>query len=161
MWRSHWVALVVLLRTVGHVLKKVDARSDPVLGKIVEDHWQYINARKEIHPLFWKFIEEERNNILKTFDVRVKVSAHTYRTANDRGLTYHQLVEKYGESFDLMFGEHEEDALYIAQMAHEWWDDQLRVIEVAWHQEILNPFTGDKIWDLLNMSFELDRGARR
>lgn len=33
-WRVHWVGVVALIRAAGHVLDKVDGRSDSELGRL-------------------------------------------------------------------------------------------------------------------------------
>ena len=68
-WRIRWASSVVLLRAVGHVLKKVDAARDPTLGQVIHQEWMRLNASKPEPLIFWKFIEEERNNILKEYKI--------------------------------------------------------------------------------------------
>jgi hypothetical protein len=142
------------------VLDKVDRKNDAVLASIIDDHWRYLNTKKRSFPIFWEFIEKERNNILKTFEVGIKIVPHTIYTHLDRGLSYQQIVERHGEFWDLIFGDEEESGLEVADKAYEWWDENLRVIEMAWLRKIPDPFTSDRIWELLNESYELERTMR-
>jgi len=45
-WRIRWASVVVLLRVVGHVLKKVDAARDPLLEQVINEKWQQLNTSK-------------------------------------------------------------------------------------------------------------------
>lgn len=67
-FRLRWVALVALLRTVGHVLHKVDGFSNPDVQREVELAWARWKAHRQEHAIFWDFIEEERNSILKAYE---------------------------------------------------------------------------------------------
>jgi hypothetical protein len=67
-FRIHWASVIVLLRTVGHVLEKIDAKTDPTLGKAVSQKWQEIRNSKPEPEIYWGFIEKERNNILKQYE---------------------------------------------------------------------------------------------
>jgi len=64
-WRIHWAAAVSLIRAVGHVLDKVDGR-DPVRKAISKEFFQRWKEDPE-HEIFPKFIEHERNNLLKEY----------------------------------------------------------------------------------------------
>lgn len=66
-WRLFWVAGVALLRTVGHVLVKVDAKVSPSHAEAVRTLWNRLQSDREASAIFWDFIEEERNNLLKTY----------------------------------------------------------------------------------------------
>jgi hypothetical protein len=66
-WRRRWIIAVVLLRAVGHVLEKVDgARSDKHKVEISR-WWARLNSAKPNPAIFWLFIEEERNTIVKEY----------------------------------------------------------------------------------------------
>ena len=64
-----WVAAVSLARAVGHVLQKVDAQRSQHLSSAVTTAyagWKRAPARNEI---FWSFIEDERNSLLKQYEI--------------------------------------------------------------------------------------------
>jgi hypothetical protein len=50
---------------------------------------------------------------------------------SDRGLTYQQLVSKYGERKMIVWGEEAEDGLRLLETALNWWEMNLRAIEQA------------------------------
>ena len=78
-FRVSWVAVVALLRTVGHVLRNVDAREgDTHLKKAIADLWSNLKAgeKQRQPPIFWDFIEQERNLILKEYILGAKRTAH-------------------------------------------------------------------------------------
>ena len=80
-FRSSWFAVVGLLRAVGHVLEKCDAAADPHLSKAVDASWKELNASKPEPPIFWGFIDAERNRFLKNYEHGLH-SVQIYRTGN-------------------------------------------------------------------------------
>jgi hypothetical protein len=69
-WSRHWVTVVSLLRAVGHVLEKVDAKSDPQLARVVRAHFEQLKTTKPQPQIYWQFIVEERNSVLKEYRFR-------------------------------------------------------------------------------------------
>lgn len=69
-WRVHWAGAVALLRAVGHVLEKVDGTSEE-LKKLVREAYQSWKDDRETHAIFWEFIANERNNILKEYNFNI------------------------------------------------------------------------------------------
>src|SRR6185312_1454897 len=64
----NYVAALALVRAVGHVLDKVDANENgPRPGLSVDVAYAKWKANRDEHRIFWEFIEEERNNILKEY----------------------------------------------------------------------------------------------
>ena len=68
-WRTRWTALVALLRAVGHVLYKVDGAQSPEWRRAVDVAWDRVRASKPEPEILWEFIEKERNNVLKAYQV--------------------------------------------------------------------------------------------
>jgi hypothetical protein len=68
LWRLRWVGLVVLLRAIGHVLNKVDREVNPEGRIVIDNAWEELRGSKPEPKIFWKFIEDERNNILKAYN---------------------------------------------------------------------------------------------
>lgn len=66
-FRLLWVAAVALVRTVGHVLHKIDGGAEPALRQVAERHFKAWKAGDPSHRIFEGFIERERNNILKEY----------------------------------------------------------------------------------------------
>jgi hypothetical protein len=57
-WRRRWTTVVVLLRTVLHILHKVDAERDPEVRSAVQAVWLDLKASKPEPATLWCFIEE-------------------------------------------------------------------------------------------------------
>ncbi len=70
-FRTSWVTVVTLLRAVGHVLKNVDGNSNPRIGKIIREEWDKLRKTKPEPRILWKFIEQERNNVLKLYQIGI------------------------------------------------------------------------------------------
>jgi hypothetical protein len=68
-FRILWVAGVALLRTVGHVLHKVDSTRGPALKTAIDHAYQDWKRNTEANAVFWDFIEQERNNLLKEYRI--------------------------------------------------------------------------------------------
>ena len=74
LWKPRWAGLVTLLRAVGHVLGKVDAAENAQTRRVVDAAWKSLGQSKPEPRLFWEFIEEERNNVVKAYQVGVGVN---------------------------------------------------------------------------------------
>ena len=68
-FRVLWVAGIALARAVGHVLKNVDSEKDDVTKMAVASAYTSWKANKPSNAIFWEFIEEERNQVLKQYEV--------------------------------------------------------------------------------------------
>ena len=66
-WRVEWVAVVTLLRAVGHVLDKIDAAHSSSIRIAVDAAWRCWKSTDETHAIFRDFIDRERNNVLKNY----------------------------------------------------------------------------------------------
>lgn len=122
-FRILWVGAVALARAVGHVLKKVDGE-DPLFAKAVETLWASWKADPEEHAIFWEFIEQERNNVLKTYelgyeegDIPVVAGGHVFELDEN---IYRPLLEGRWAG---------EDGRDILRLAIEWWSRQLEYVE--------------------------------
>jgi hypothetical protein len=56
-----------LLRAVGHVLKSVDAKASAEAKRAIDAEWRDLEEHKAKYPIFWKFILNERNNVVKEY----------------------------------------------------------------------------------------------
>lgn len=116
-WQIEWVATVALLRAVGHVLHKVDARRSADSREAVAAAYARWKTEPE-HAIFRDFIENERNNVLKRY--RLGEHAPAY------------LLQEDGSRILLEDGS---DALLLetpdfgpVQAALRWWDEQLAAL---------------------------------
>lgn len=108
-WRLHWVSGLALLRTVGHVLAKVDALASPAHAAAVDGLWAALKADRQSSAIFWSFIEEERNNLLKTYTFGAKLSS-----------------DEDGYFIEFADGQ---DAFQLFREAVYWWRHQLELLE--------------------------------
>lgn len=138
-WRIHWVAALALVRAVGHVLHKVDAKNR-IAKKTINSAYQTWKAN-ENHQIFNDFINRERNNILKEYQFNlhpnefVEVAAVLNLVESDSGQTS-QLADFFpiGENIyrPILDGYREgDDARDVYADAIEWWDQELSKIEAS------------------------------
>ncbi len=137
-WRLLWAGSVALLRAVGHVLKKIDGES-PQIRVVIDRRFDDWKRERQANSVFWDFIENERNNILKEYrssvspdeEILLTVQADgPSRGAGDMGQKgqvfrlseniYRPIVSGYGEG---------EDARDIYRQALDWWGRELAAIE--------------------------------
>lgn len=138
-WRVLWAGAMALLRTVGHVLRKVDG-ADERVGKAVDAAWNRWKGDRSSNAVFWEFIEEERNNILKEYrfsvldsaSVGLVVSSHADHASG--GLASDETLVSLGDNLfrPLIEGfRMGEDARDVYDDALRWWDVELSHIETA------------------------------
>ena len=137
-WRVHWVAALALVRAVGHVLKKIDGKDARYRVSIDAAFVEWKSNRSK-HAIFWDFIEEERNSILKEYqfnvhpmeEVDVLVSSTLRNTVTGENVQVGEVV-RLGENIyrPIMDGIGEGiDARDMYREALDWWDAELSVIE--------------------------------
>ncbi|HUG81870.1 MAG TPA: hypothetical protein VML01_09415 [Bryobacterales bacterium] len=125
-FRVLWVAGVALTRAVGHVLQKIDGEQNDATKKAVEAAYASWKADKLGNAIFWEFIEEERNQVLKQYELGfladpVNVMAGGEVTTLDGHL--------FCPITDGTFAG--EDCRDVLERAIEWWKRQLAEIECA------------------------------
>jgi len=108
-WRLYWVAGIALLRTIGHVLAKVDAKSSAQHSQAIDNLWRRFNADREGSWIFWEFIEKERNNLLKTYSFGAQLAP-----------------DEDGYRVEFADGQ---DAFQLFRQAIYWWRHQLMELE--------------------------------
>ena len=67
-FRIIWVAAIAQIRAVGHVLHKVNSERNPKLKGIIEDVFIEWKNNREDNAIFWDFVENERNSVLKQYE---------------------------------------------------------------------------------------------
>jgi len=126
-FRIHWVSMVTLLRVVGHVLDKVDAVSCSKLRKAVDENWQKLHAKRDENLIFWAFIEDERNSVLKEYGLRVALGDVPVVVRHDSGEEEFVLDECiFNPLTDGPYAG--EDGRDVARNAIAWWENQLSLI---------------------------------
>jgi hypothetical protein len=137
-WRFYWIAGIAMLRAVGHVLDKVDSNHSDLSKRIISDWWASNKLRRP--TIFFEFIEDERNNILKVYKFGAVAYPVTSSTMSDRGLSYAELVRKYGERKIIVWGDERRDGIELMGYALRWWEEELRTIEQSIIERIEQPF---------------------
>jgi len=118
-WRRRWAAAVGLLRTVGYVLYKVDAKSSPQLRAAVDAQWAALKKSEPEPAILWGFIEDERNRIVKEYASRA-----------GQGVTIliggPEAIYSYRMNEGPFAGRDPRD---LVREAIEWWDTCIKEIE--------------------------------
>jgi hypothetical protein len=110
-WKLLWVAGISLLRTIGHVLAKVDATKTFGHASEVERFWKALKEDRSSFSIFWNFIENERNNLLKTY-------------------TFGASLARDADGYYVKLGDGS-DAFQTFRQAVYWWRYHLSMIETA------------------------------
>ncbi|PKH03844.1 hypothetical protein CXF72_04035 [Psychromonas sp. MB-3u-54] len=131
-----WFSCVTLLRTIGHVLHKVDAQNFDVT--LQEELFVQFKVWKSSEPIFKEFIEKERNNILKEYDICVEVSevkesvnlitSDGFQLVSSDGYTLQatNTIEDFVKANGYCKGE---SPISILNSALNWWDIKLKKFE--------------------------------
>lgn len=122
-WRAEFIVAITTLRTVGHVLHKVDCKIYPEIAPTVNDRFRRWKQGKGDDELFVHFIENARNLLLKT-----------YAFPSDEGAVF-----KTDSSGELAPGDPDPDrvasgyfcgssVIGLLQHSHNWWQRELAEI---------------------------------
>lgn len=131
-WRVHWVACLTLLRAVGHVLDKADGDTGEKHRAVIKAKWEEWKADKDANAIFWNFVEEERNNLLKEYKFGVEPEPTYIVTQNGDMIVTEQdeLIITEDEFFRLSHvGFEDQEGRNVIGLAIEWWRKQLDEIE--------------------------------
>jgi hypothetical protein len=120
-WRRRYVAAVVLLRTVGYVLK-IDALQSNAYKHAIDNAWTDLNKSKPDPLIFWEFIDKERNNIIHEYEVRAGQGV-TVHLGQNKAIEYHYLIND-GQFQDC-------DQRDVLNEAINWWEEYLDGIDTA------------------------------
>ncbi len=125
-FRLFWIAGVALLRSVGHVLQKVDAERSPAVKLQVERVYSQWKRDRETNAILWEFIENERNNILKEYQIgflaepiEVVVQPNAQPFSLDENLFCPIAEGRYAG----------EDGRDVMADAISWWEKQIDILE--------------------------------
>lgn len=123
-FRVLWVAGIALARTVGYVLQKVDGKQNDAVRTAVASAYASWKADRSGNAIFWDFIEDERNRVLKQYEIGFfggpvdVVAGDQLHTLND-----HLFCPITDGPFS------GEDCRDILEQAIVWWEQQLDSIE--------------------------------
>ena len=125
-FRLYWVAAVALARAVGHVLHRVDGEDDATIRQAAASAYAGWKADKQGNAIFWDFIEQERNQILKEYEVGFFAGPIDVVAG---GALYSLDQHLFCPIADGEFAG--EDCRDILDQAIAWWESQLDRIEAA------------------------------
>lgn len=121
-WRRRWVATIVLLRTVGHVLDNVDSQRSPQMKAAIAAAWAQLKSQKPNPSIFWQFIDDERNNIVKEYLVGAGYNITVYPGA-ERPADFEYVINT-----GPFKGRAQRE---VIDEAIQWWGQYLDAIDVA------------------------------
>jgi hypothetical protein len=137
-WRVHWAGALALVRAVGHVLHKVDGAA-PDVRQQVDAAYKRWKSQKAKNAVFWEFIEDERNNIMKEYRFNLHPLDHvdvavmmTVRHPETGELSQVPQVVPIGENIyrPVLDGYSEgNDARDVYREALDWWATELATID--------------------------------
>ncbi|NLA82883.1 MAG: hypothetical protein GX849_08715 [Clostridiaceae bacterium] len=134
-FRIIWLASIVILRSIGHVLAKVDADSDPKHKDVIEAWWKSIHDKKDgENAIFHKFIESERNSIVKEYEINFQDNAQlTFGLFDQADMSNTVGMEEFQNLYHpVMDGPYSgEDVRDVLGEAISWWEKQLCIIEAS------------------------------
>ena len=113
LWRRRYLTAMVLVRTVGHVLDKVESPKSEAHRKAVAQSWNRIKSKK----LFSEFVKPERDSVVKEYSALTELKAR---------------VEPSETKLSLIVGSGEyegEDAIGLIEEAGGLWQMETERIE--------------------------------
>jgi hypothetical protein len=126
-YRRAWVCALALLRSVGHVLDKVDAKRNNRIKTAADGLYRSWKSNRAENAIFWDFIEEERNLILKEYELRYEDSP-TVLVSSDKSESAFRLEGNlFCPLIDGAFAG--EDGRDVVERAISWWEKQLVSLE--------------------------------
>jgi hypothetical protein len=127
-FRVHWVAAVALCRTVGHVLQKIDSNTSPQLKAAISQIYASWKAEPEVHHVFFEFIEDERNAVLKEYEFGFLSGPVDFLVLPSGFISTLEDNLFYPLSSGRFTGE---DCRDVLGLAINWWQTQLSEIDAA------------------------------
>lgn len=127
-FRLHWVAAVALCRAIGHVLQKVDSNTSPQLKTAISQIYDSWKAEPEAHHIFFEFIEDERNAVLKEYEFGF-LSGPVDLVVLPSGFTSTLEDNLFCPLSSGRFAG--EDCRDVLELAINWWQVQLSQIDAA------------------------------
>ena len=121
-FRLIWISAISLIRAVGHVLHKVDSKRSEELADGINELYKSWKSDRNKHKIFWEFIEAERNNVLKEYEIGFlgePVTIHVVDTEESYTVDWKLYCP-------LSSGEYvNEDCRCVLDDAIQWWKEQI------------------------------------
>lgn len=128
-FRILWVAAISICRSIGSVLHKIDGPKLLVLQNAIKLQWEDIIKNRDKNLIFHKFINAERNNILKEYSFGICDYDHTLSIGDTAEVLDECIFVPLNEGAYAM-----EDSRDVIAEAIEWWSNKLSSLE----QTIIN-----------------------
>lgn len=125
-FRVLWVAAIALCRAVGHVLQKIDSDTSPQLKVAISQIYASWKADPEMHHIFFEFIEDEHNSVLKEYEFGFMSGAVDLVMLPD-GSPANLSDNLFCPLSSGRFAG--EDCRDVLELAHQWWNAQLTQID--------------------------------
>ncbi len=130
-----WLASITGLRAVGHILAKTDKPNHPELANRIDQWWKKLNANKltEDNRIFFEFIEVERNDTIKEFELKYDKQPQSIAVIQQCNS---QTVERIFELDGLLYipmqdGSYAgEDVRDLIADAIKWWETQFEYLNL-------------------------------
>jgi hypothetical protein len=142
-WRTRWFAALVMLRAVGHVLEhETKSSTDAAVRAAAQRWWNDIKQSEPEPAIFWQFIYDDRNALLKDYsfttaespDRLARREGRAGRFSANMTLLFRPLgVDMFGErtNYEMALSPFiGRDARDVVEEAIQWWDRQLQAIEL-------------------------------
>jgi hypothetical protein len=120
--RLRWVAVITLLRVVGHALDSVDVRRSPAMKQAAKAAWTRWRQNPLHHLIFHEFIKSERDVVLKEY-------RFTTKRVTRMGEPSVKATESIGPSTVLLIGDRSYSGLAAVDAALAWWEAEINQIE--------------------------------
>jgi hypothetical protein len=137
-WQAKLSATIALLRSVGHILER-ESKASKSFETAVKQWWKGLKQRKPKPEIFWQFMEDERNLILKEGQLRAGQSvAITLVGATVIALAGDQVAPPPApqQSPQAIYSYHMNDGPFSGRDPRElvaeaimWWRTELQAIE--------------------------------
>ena len=128
-FRVLWVAGVALARAVGHVLQKVDSKNDESTRNAIAKVYKSWKTNYEENSIFWDFIEDERNQVLKQYEMGFISGPINVLVDNESG---ENEIFNLDENLYCPLAKGKfasEDCRDVLEEAIKWWENQFKIIE--------------------------------
>ncbi|MDI1226471.1 MAG: hypothetical protein PSY14_02150 [bacterium] len=129
-WKVEWAGICALLKASVHLMAAKDAKAclPETLKRELKKAYDELRKNKEQYPLFWKFIDRERHNILKEYEFSAYevIIQPDGTTSNTRRSLLSFMDDSVKEALLIRSGEYKtRNALDVLTEAVEWLENYI------------------------------------
>lgn len=118
-WRNGWFAAIALLRGIEHALAKDDIGRSIYLAPAVDAAWDRWKADLHSSQIFFGFIDDERNMLLKE-----------YKFVNHRKIYPFTMEDDFSGSHEILIAGQVVNPSEVLEIAWNWLRGEIKRIEV-------------------------------